>query len=401
MPVFSPESSEYEAQRRDISRVSGTLPAEFLPHLAFQLPTARYALDVHDAEAIAAWAYFGASQMPFSKEEFAELSRAEFFKQQLKDAITDLQQRRPASAHEKDLDLYRSTLATLEQGAGHQKRLGLYARYLGYADFNDYLNVLDEVNAVCRAHGTFSFVTLVMSGSYFRNRCATDDVKALFGDQLGAYDAVLKGLAPYWIDATIVALERKIDGVFIEPIDGLLVRFESGKDGGPAIGTMVGAVYDQSGTRTKSHRTPMPELLGLHRKLTERARELFGDVEVQFVGGCQMIGLKPSLRHVVAALQEAQSISVPEGDNEGASLNECAGSLSDADHEKFARAHDMVFDYVRRFDGEADTRALRALGRHGFPASLGPDQDDPYRLVGAIEVGERTIDVSDPMNVRD
>ena len=110
-----------------------------------------------------------------------------------------------------------------------------------------------------------------------------------------------------------------------------------------------------------------------------------------------MVG-KPSLRQVIAALKEAESICVPAGDNEGDSLNRLAPFLCDLDYEKFERAHLLAYDYVRGPDGGADRRSLMALCRHGFPANLGPDQYDVLRLAGSVQIGERSLDIGDPRN---
>ncbi len=284
--IFSPYPTELDAQRADIALISAALPAEVFSHLPFQLPIAKPAVDPRDAESLAIWCYFGMIMMPFKPEDFKELSNVKHFKHRLGLSIDSLQSRKRSEADECELELCLSILHELDRGAGHQKRIEFYAKYLGYSSFNDYLETLEKVNRLCKEKGVFSFVTLAHPGSYFKHRVAGEPAAALFGDKISAYEEALKGLAPFWLDATLLVLENKFLCLRIEPIAGLLVVFEQ-KPTGIVMATTVGATLQNSGTRWGSYRAAMPSMESYHAMLSERARQLFGDVAVEFLEGWQ------------------------------------------------------------------------------------------------------------------
>ena len=114
-----------------------------------------------------------------------------------------------------------------------------------------------------------------------------------------------------------------------------------------------------------------------------------------------MFSPPPTKKDVVAALQALQDIERPEGDNEGDPINSSTvyPYLSPQNQALVDHAEQLTNEYVRKPGDEGDEpnrRALTELKKAGFSAYLGPDQYDPYRLVGDVKVGDWTLDVSDP-----
>lgn len=119
-----------------------------------------------------------------------------------------------------------------------------------------------------------------------------------------------------------------------------------------------------------------------------------------------MFSPPPNKKEVVAALEALRDIERPEGDNEGDPINSSSvyPFLSPQDQAKVDHAEQVANEYMRRPGDEGDEpnkRALTELSKAGFPAYLGPDQYDPYRLVGVVKVGDWELNVSDPSNQRE
>jgi len=114
----------------------------------------------------------------------------------------------------------------------------------------------------------------------------------------------------------------------------------------------------------------------------------------------------PTKNDVIAALEELQNISRPDGDNEGEPINSPAvyNNLSQENQERVDHAEETAKEYLRKPGDEGDEpnrRSITELNKAGFRSSLGQDQYDPYRLVGDIEVGDWKLDVSDPSSESD
>ena len=105
-----------------------------------------------------------------------------------------------------------------------------------------------------------------------------------------------------------------------------------------------------------------------------------------------------SIKDVRQALGDVENIERPDADNDGDPLNSPSvyDYLSDEDKNKVDHAVEVCSEYVRNFAGEPNNKSLTTLNKNGFPAHFNQDQDDPYRYVGRISVGEWDIDVSDP-----
>lgn len=119
-----------------------------------------------------------------------------------------------------------------------------------------------------------------------------------------------------------------------------------------------------------------------------------------------MFSPPPNKKDVVTALEALRNIERPEGDNDGDPINSRSvyPYLSAPDQAKVDHAEQVTKEYVRKLGDEGDEpnrRSLTELSKAGFPAYLGPDQYDPYRLVGDVKVGEWTLNLSDPNNQRE
>jgi hypothetical protein len=116
-----------------------------------------------------------------------------------------------------------------------------------------------------------------------------------------------------------------------------------------------------------------------------------------------MFSPPPTKKDVVTALQALQDIQRPKGDNEGDPINSSTvyPYLSQRNQELVDHAAQITNEYVRKTGDEgeeANRRSLTELTNEGFHADLGPDQYDPSRLVGGVEVGNWKINLSDPNN---
>jgi hypothetical protein len=114
----------------------------------------------------------------------------------------------------------------------------------------------------------------------------------------------------------------------------------------------------------------------------------------------------PMIKDVVEALESLKNIERPYGDNEGDPINspDVYNELQPDDKELVDRVEVMLQEYIRKpgdLGEEPNKRALTELEKHGYPASLNHDQYNPDRLVGHVEVGDWTIDLSDPSSEND
>ena len=106
---------------------------------------------------------------------------------------------------------------------------------------------------------------------------------------------------------------------------------------------------------------------------------------------------RPTIRDVVDALTPLARIPRPDTDNEGDPINgDTVFPYLSPEHAKQVRhAEDVVSAYSRTADGAPDRRSLNTMRRHNFNTTLDPAQDDPDMLLGAVTVGDWTLDISD------
>lgn len=109
----------------------------------------------------------------------------------------------------------------------------------------------------------------------------------------------------------------------------------------------------------------------------------------------------PNIKDVIAALAPLKDIGRPPGDNEGDPLNSphVYRHLAREARERVDHAVQVAREYTRQpgdFGDAPNRRSLTTLTKNGFPAHLGLDQYDPYRLVGSVQAGEWVLDLSDP-----
>lgn len=118
---------------------------------------------------------------------------------------------------------------------------------------------------------------------------------------------------------------------------------------------------------------------------------------------------KPTKAEVVQALEALVDIPRPNGDNENAAINSeiILVRLSESHREKVESAESLVMAYTRRSSDspysaeEVDKRSITELNKAGYEAHLNQDQCDPYRLCGTIQVGDWSLDISDPKSEND
>ncbi|AMV47827.1 hypothetical protein [Paraburkholderia caribensis] len=108
----------------------------------------------------------------------------------------------------------------------------------------------------------------------------------------------------------------------------------------------------------------------------------------------------PTVQDVVSALKQLETISRPEGDNEGEAINspDIYGCLSTEQQEMVDVAVELTQQYVRQagdFGDEPNKRAITNLNKKGYRTILQPDQYDPSLLVGDVTLGPWRLDISD------
>lgn len=105
-----------------------------------------------------------------------------------------------------------------------------------------------------------------------------------------------------------------------------------------------------------------------------------------------------TIKEVDKALAALEKIERPDGDNEGDPINSPSvyNYLSHEDQKTVDEAEKTLANYTRAPDGSPNKRAITAINKRGHDAYLGPDQYDPYKIVGKVTSGEWTLDLSDP-----
>lgn len=283
MSLIYPFSSELEAQQADLATALSNFPEALIPHLRLAPPKPMPAHDVRDVESLASWAYYGQQTMPLGSKHFVETASVEHFSYRLGESIQHLTGIRRSAAEQAELVQHKAMLEQIQDGIGNQKRIELFAEFLGYKNYNEYLDVLEQTNAYCKERGIFSFVTLAKSRSYFFNRFPIEDRAALFGARQAEYEAVLADMPPYWQDATLLTLQGGFPDVFIEPLEGLLVIYQR-VNPTTVKAEAIGSRYEDKATRHITSRSSLPEVDSLDHKLSQRSAELFLGVPVTSKG---------------------------------------------------------------------------------------------------------------------
>lgn len=112
----------------------------------------------------------------------------------------------------------------------------------------------------------------------------------------------------------------------------------------------------------------------------------------------------PSAAEVIEALEALVDIKRPYGENEGGAINSDTifPYLSEEEQNLVEAAEELAITYTRRpvdrpdCDADVDRGAINELRRAGFDTHLNASQEDPYRLVGYIQVADWKLDISDP-----
>lgn len=275
MSLIFPFSTELEAQQAVIASALTDLPTELVPHLRFAPPTPEPSHDVRDIESLASWAYYGELTMPLSREDFTKIASVKSFSYRLEESIRYLTRIPLSPTEQDDLERNKWMLQQIQKGIGNQRRIELFAQFCGYANFNEYLAILERTNALSKERGTFSFVTMAKSRSYFRHRFPSEQRAALFGVRQAEFEAVLADMAPYWQDATLLTLQGGFPDIVIEPLNGLLVVHQK-LNSTDVLSKPIGPNYVENATRHFICRSQLPEDIGsFERKMVRRTLELF------------------------------------------------------------------------------------------------------------------------------
>lgn len=110
---------------------------------------------------------------------------------------------------------------------------------------------------------------------------------------------------------------------------------------------------------------------------------------------------EPTIDDVVEALTPLRDIKKPYADIEGDPINSAdVFELLPPESQELVRVAEVVTKaFVRQLGDEEDEPnedALAELEEAGFPAYLGPDQYDPYRLAGTVTISEEwKLDIGD------
>ncbi|MBO9881521.1 hypothetical protein [Xanthomonas sp. D-109] len=109
-----------------------------------------------------------------------------------------------------------------------------------------------------------------------------------------------------------------------------------------------------------------------------------------------MYDSKPtSIRDVVKAVEPIKNIERPYGDNEGDAINSPSvfPALPPDQQAVVENAEETLRRYIDQ--SQSASRAITEMRKKGLRAYFNPSDDDPYHMVGAVTVGDWTIDISD------
>jgi len=100
-----------------------------------------------------------------------------------------------------------------------------------------------------------------------------------------------------------------------------------------------------------------------------------------------------TIADVAKALYPLKDIERPDADNAGDSINapDVYDYLDENNQEKIDNARNITRQYIE----QSGNRAIRELNKHGYNTSYGPDQYEPDRNSGQVQIGEWELDISD------
>lgn len=111
---------------------------------------------------------------------------------------------------------------------------------------------------------------------------------------------------------------------------------------------------------------------------------------------------QPTLGDVTQALESLKEIKLPDGDHDGDAINSPSVlyHLSDEEQQIVIAVETIVKEYTRKSSDSGDSdvpnnRAINTLTRNGYPTNLQTSQYNPNALVGEVQVGDLTLDLSD------
>jgi len=103
-----------------------------------------------------------------------------------------------------------------------------------------------------------------------------------------------------------------------------------------------------------------------------------------------------TINDVEKALTSVGSIERPYGDNEGDAINSRSIFPELTEEEKWIvnNAVNTIEEYIDGYDGYPDKRAISRIQAKGIDISIGPDQNDPYKSRGKVNIGEWDINLN-------
>lgn len=251
---------DLDAQRSEVLTIQDNIvPHLILDSLKFPIPKVE-PFELRNVAAIAGAAYWGVIKMPFTTRVFDQLSDKRSFAGRLAEAIED-ERAHPhprVDGEPTKLEQYLTIRHQLE-GAGSQKRRELCARFLDYKNFQEFTEILGQVNEVCKSAGAFDLAALAHPSQYLDLRVkGSPDLRALIASCNASSKSIFAELAPWWLDA--FEASRTVDDLdfWIEPYKSWLLLFRR-LDAEHLEIEMIGAISQVDAPFTARHVAPQAD----------------------------------------------------------------------------------------------------------------------------------------------
>lgn len=214
-------------QRSEVCGIQDNIvPRRIIQSLKFPIPKVEQ-FDLRNVAAIAGAAYWGLLRMPFSSRVFDQMSSKRAFSERLDEVIKD-ERAHPhpcIDAEPTMLEQYLTIQRQLEC-AGSQKRRDLYARFLDYKNYQEFDELLGQVNKVCEDAGAFDLAALAQPSQYFDLSVkGSPDLQTMIDSCRTPLKPIFSELAPWWLDAFKASRSVEDRDFWIEPYKSWLLLF--------------------------------------------------------------------------------------------------------------------------------------------------------------------------------
>lgn len=251
---------DLDAQRAEVLTIQDNIvPHLIIDSLKFPIPKVE-PFELRNVAAIAGAAYWGLLRMPFNTRVFDQLSDKVSFSGRLAEAIED-ERAHPhphVDGEPTNLEQYLTIRHQLE-GAGSQKRRDLYARFIDYKNFQEFIEILGQVDEICKAAGAFDLAALAHPSQYFDLRVkGSPNLRALIASFNAPSKPIFSELAPWWLDAFEASRTVGHLDFWMEPYKSWLLLFRR-LDAEHLEIEMIGAISQVDAPFTARHVAPQAD----------------------------------------------------------------------------------------------------------------------------------------------